>query len=185
MKDQLRNIDGYFTIILKLLYLYDIVYFMLMKPLEALGYKRYSDAIIVSKEKIPSIHMSLNGKLLKQIRSKSILEEDLSILFLLKSNFKEGFLKLDFINVTTYRMEVNKKLFQLISNEIIESSGQFQIKTIKEIKRRQMVAKLMLTSSSYLWKCIKSNRINELLNKINREETIKVIEVEKIKALNK
>lgn len=174
--------DGYFTILLKLLYLYDIAYFMLIKPLEALGYKRYSDAIIVSREKIPSIHMSLNGKLLKKIRTKNFLEEDLSILFLLKRSFIEGFLKLDFENVNTYRMDVNKKLFQLISQELFESSSNFQINTIAEIKRRQMVAKLVLISSLYLWKCIKSSRIKELLNKINREETIKVIEIQKIKA---
>ncbi|MDO9554238.1 hypothetical protein [Rhodonellum sp.] len=177
MKNVLRDIDGFITLFLKLIFVYDIVYYVLMKPIELSGYKRYSDALIASKEKDPKLHMSVNGTLLKSIREKDFLKDDTAILLALKNGFIKGLLKLEFNKNTVYKTEVNEAFYRLIKKDLAGLHQYLQVEIVAEVRRRQMVAKLLLISSSYLWNCLIDRRMKDLLLKVNREEIVKIIEI--------
>lgn len=181
MKNLYRDIDAAFSFVLKLLFVHDALYSLGMLPLEMFIYKRQSDALISSRDKNAVLMMSLNRKLTRIVKARDYQKDDAAILIILKNAFTEGLRKLDFSKQPSFTTEVNERFYLLISKELARQQGEsFEVQIIEKCRRRQPGAKLLLISSTYLWKCLLQGKMQSLKSKLLREENVLKLRISKI-----
>ena len=175
MRNIMRSIDAILTFILKLLFLYDLIFLMVVRPIEWLTTKRLSNALVLSKK---TLNMSVEGKLLKNLKQKDYLKDEASILINLRTEFSKGVKLLDFNHHKEYFTEVNERMYKVVIRELNRNkSNTLKVQETKGYQRKQLGAKLYLISGRYLWYCIFNRKIIELIKRLNRIETIKKIRI--------
>lgn len=175
----IRNFDIALSLVLKLLFLHDIFYNFSMFFMEIFMYKRYSDTLVASKSKDSVLLMCPNKKFLSKVQNRDYFKEEVVLLLLLKNDFCQGLNKLDFTTQSTFTVEANERFYFLINHRSAVNDENYNVKLLKRVRRKQVGAKLLLVSSSFLWKCILSGKLSALILKLFREETVLTIQIEK------
>ena len=183
MKNFIRNFDAALSLLLKLLFVHDFFYQLAMLPMEFFMYKRVSGALISSRTKDSVLLMSPNKSLLKQVQARDYLKEDRAILLLLKKDFSDGLRNLDFSRQASFKVEVNERFYFLLNREWAGKAENFDFQIQEETRRKQVGAKLLLISSSYLWKCLLQGKFHALKSRLLREEKVLTIHLTKLREI--
>lgn len=180
MKNFIRNFDAAVSFLLKLIFVHDLLYQLAMLPMELFMYKRESDVLISSRAKDSVLLMSPNKNILKKVQARDYLNEDIAILLLLKKHFSKGIHNLDFSKQNSFKVEVNERFYSLLKKEWTGKPDVFEVQLQQISRRKQVGAKLLLISSSYLWKCLLQGRFHALKARLLRDENVLTLRLTKV-----